>query len=272
MLIQAGQFLIFKTRLSKNYNEAAYVKGFMWKDFETIIPFAEAKISAKKDTFKVLLIGNSFSQGVHTYLAEIAKDAGFEKVICGNLYIGGCYLDKHYSNLSNNKAAYEFHIWELEDGEIVKNENVTASTTMLEGIEYTDWDVITIQQNSANSGVASSYTRLDDVLDYIHANKNESAKVAWHMTWAYQEGSEILTEYYPGMSQTDMYNAIVDVVKRKILTNDKIDFVIPAGTAIQNARAELGDNFNSSDGQHLKAIGYYLAGLARYYIYTRQQY
>ena len=251
-----------KTRLSKNYDDAAYVKGFMWKDFATMRPLAEAKISAKKDTFKVLSIGNSFSQGVHTYLAEIAKDAGFEKVVCGNLYIGGCSLDKHYSNLSNNKAEYEFHIWELKDGKIVKNEDVTASTTMLEGIEYTDWDVITIQQNSAYSGVASSYTKLDNVLDYIHANKNENAKVAWHMTWAYEEDSDILATYYPNMSQTDMYNAIVNVVKDRILTNDKIDFVIPAGTAVQNAREKLGDIFNSSDGQHLKAMGYYLSGLA----------
>ena len=133
---------------------------------------------------------------------------------------------------------------------------------MLEGIEYTDWDVITIQQNSAYSGVASSYTKLDNVLDYIHANKNENAKVAWHMTWAYEEDSDILATYYPNMSQTDMYNAIVNVVKDRILTNDKIDFVIPAGTAVQNAREKLGDIFNSSDGQHLKAMGYYLSGLA----------
>ena len=241
---------------------AKNVKAFVWKDLKTLKPISNKAETTEKDAFKVLSIGNSFSQGVHTYLAEIAKDAGFEKVVCGNLYIGGCSLDKHYSNLSNNKAEYEFHIWELKDGKIVKNEDVTASTTMLEGIEYTDWDVITIQQNSANSGVASSYTKLDNVLDYIHANKNENAKVAWHMTWAYQEDSDILKTYYPNMSQTDMYNAIVNVVKDRILTNDKIDFVIPAGTAVQNAREKLGDIFNSSDGQHLKAMGYYLSGLA----------
>lgn len=75
---------------------------------------------------------------------------------------------------------------------------------------------------------------------------------------------EALKTRFSTLAETtvDVKDGYVDVVNDKILPNDKIDFIIPAGTAVQNAREELGDIFNSSDGQHLKSMGYYLAGLA----------
>ena len=248
-------------KAEKAFENTKKVKAFVWDGFENMKPIAESAETEETNAFKVLSIGNSFSQGVHTYLAEFAKDAGYEKIICGNLYIGGCSLDVHYSNIINNKASYEFHIWELKDGKIVKNEDVTASSTMLEGIKYTDWDVITIQQNCANSGIADRYTRLDAILDCVDANKtNKNAKIGWHMTWAARENSSVLAEFYPGKDQMGMYNDIVECMKSKIEPNDRIDFIIPAGTAVQNARAVYGDTFNS-DEKHLNAKGNTIACL-----------
>ena len=60
-------------------------------------------------SIKILAIGNSFSVDATEYLWNMLDDAGIEEVIVGNLYIGGCSLDTHWSNMSNNKNAYTFY-------------------------------------------------------------------------------------------------------------------------------------------------------------------
>ena len=90
------------------------------------------------------------------------------------------------------------------------------------------------------------------------------AKLVWNMTWAYPEGSS-----HPGFSNYDkdqikMYNAIVDAVETKIITNENIDLILPVGTAIQNARSSyLDDTTISRDYCHLSHdFGTYTASLA----------
>ena len=261
MKTEAKESYTFVHKAEKSLGGVKKVKSFVWKDLSSIKPVSNKAETEETNAFKVLSIGNSFSQGVHTYLAEFAKDAGYEKIICANLYIGGCSLDKHYSNIINNNAEYEFGIWELKDGKIYKNQDVKPETSMLEGITYTDWDIITIQQNCAYSGVADKYLRLDDILEYVEENKtNKNAKIGWHMTWAARENSSVLDEFYGGRSQMSMYEDIAECVKTKIVPNDKIDFIIPAGTAIQNAREVYGDVF-STDEKHLTVKGNTIACL-----------
>lgn len=60
------------------------------------------------EPLKVLAIGNSFSQdAVEQYLHELAE-AGGQEIIIGNLYIGGCSLERHYNNMLNNTADYAY--------------------------------------------------------------------------------------------------------------------------------------------------------------------
>lgn len=61
--------------------------------------------------------------------------------------------------------------------------------------------------------------------------------------------------------QMTMYNRIVAATNAKIDTNDRIFGVIPAGTAVQNARTSyIGDNL-TADGYHLNENGEFIAGL-----------
>ena len=91
---------------------------------------------------------------------------------------------------------------------------------------------------------------------------NKDAKIGWHMTWAYTDNSTTLAERYPGMTQMDLYNAISGAVQTEVLPLKDISFVIPAGTAVQNARAtSLGDTLIGSDNVHLNELGDYVAGL-----------
>ena len=57
---------------------------------------------------KVLAIGNSFSVDAMEHLAVVAKAAGIEEIILGNLYIGGCSIDTHVGNANTGAKAYTY--------------------------------------------------------------------------------------------------------------------------------------------------------------------
>jgi hypothetical protein len=118
-----------------------------------------------------------------------------------------------------------------------------------------------LQQASQTSGKSATYNAdIDYLVDYVlqHAT-NPNVKLGWHMTWAYQTGSSHQNFPDYDKSQRKMYDMICKAVQDKILPNDSFSFVIPSGTAIQNARAEFGDVLNVSDGYHLNNTGCYIA-------------
>ena len=205
---------------------------------------------------KILGIGNSFSVDGMAYLWNILNDAGVEKVTLGNLQIGGCSLDTHWTNISENNSVYSY-------GKNLSGSWSNATSTFINGLTDEDWDVITVQQVSQNSGMPSTYGNLPNILEYINENKtNDDAKIFWHMTWAYQQTSSHSGFANYNKDQMTMYNAIVSTVKEKVLTEELIDGVIPSGTTIQNMRTSyLGDTL-TRDGFHMSYdYGRYAAGL-----------
>jgi len=122
-----------------------------------------------------------------------------------------------------------------------------------------------MQQASAVSGIESSYDPyLENLVAYVERYKqNRSAKLAWHMTWAYQQDYDHVKFDSYGRDQQRMYSAIVSVVQNKIASTGKFSIIIPSGTAIQNVRSSfIGDNL-TRDGFHLeKKLGRYVAGLS----------
>lgn len=215
--------------------------------------------SWKKDgELKILTIGNSFSDDATGYLYDIATSAGIEKVKLGNLYIGGCSLETHLNNAANDSPAYEYRVCNSDTKGVWKT---TTYTKMGDAIDSENWDFITFQQASGFSGVKNSYEPLSALEDYVRMH-NETAKFGWHMTWAYQQNSDHPDFSRYGNDQITMYNAIVSAVKEKVLVEERIKFLVPSGTAIQNARTSVyGDKF-TRDGYHLTYdFGRYIAGL-----------
>ncbi len=204
---------------------------------------------------KILTVGNSFSDDSMQYVYDIAKAAGIEKISLGNLYIPSCTIDMHLSNSRDKSAAYEFRtnttgVW-----------NTKKDATLLEGIEAENWDFISFQQQSGNSGIVSSYKNLNSLLSYVRRYK-ERSEFVWNMTWAYQSDYENTNFAKYSNDQTKMFEAITSAVQSQILSNQEIKKVIPTGTSIQNARTSyIGDTL-SRDGLHLtKDLGRYIAGL-----------
>lgn len=216
-------------------------------------------------SLKILAIGNSFSDDATEHLYGILKDAGIEDVIIGNLHIGGCSIDTHWNNMKNDSAAYEFRYYN----------NSATKTNTKRSISYAlalhEWDYITIQQVSQNSGQPETLGNLQNALDYIKQHKtNEDAKIYWHSTWAYQQNSSHNGFNNYGKDQMTMYQAIIDTYQYIDEKYPAIEGMIPSGTAIQNLRTSyLGDSLTRSDGYHLSYdIGRYTAALTWCSVFT----
>ena len=215
-------------------------------------------------SIKILAIGNSFSSDATEYLWDMLHAAGIEEVVIGNLYIGGCSLDTHWSNMTTNLATYTFYYNNSGKWETYNKHPI------LSALQKEDWDYITVQQVSQDSGDPTSLTNLQNVLDYVQANKtNENAKIYWHMTWAYQTTSHHTNFPDYKNSQMTMYNAIVSTTKDHVTGYDMIDGIIPAGTAVQNLRTSYLDDSLSHDTYHMSyGTGRYAVGLTWFSFFT----
>ena len=208
---------------------------------------------------RILAIGNSFSQdAVEQYLYELFDAAG-QKVIIGNLYIGGCRLDTHYGKMQNGAEDYAYR--KVVDG--VKKE--TQNVALLTGLKDEDWDYVSFQQASGSSGQYDTYTTyLPALLEYVQDNVRKPT-LMFHQTWAYASNSNHSEFPKYDSNQMTMYNAIMNAVSSAMRDNPSISILIPSGTAIQNARTSyLGDSFNR-DGYHLETTyGRYTAACTWY--------
>lgn len=135
-----------------------------------------------QDTLRLFMIGNSFSQNAGRYLPQLAE-AGNHPLKIGRAEIGGCSLQKH---------------WELaelaEKDPLDPKGKAYQGKSLRELLSKGKWDVVTIQQNSMNSGDVDTYRPYAKKLyDYIKSIQPE-AKVLIHQTWAYRIDSRDFTQ------------------------------------------------------------------------------
>ena len=212
-------------------------------------------VYAQQKTVRILAIGNSFSQdAVEQYLHELAEAEGISTII-GNMFIGGCSLERHVKNARDNAPAYAYRKIGT-DGK--KGEKGKMSLEAVLADE--DWDYVSLQQASPFSGMYETYeASLPELIEYVKARLPKKTKLMLHQTWAYASTSKHSGFKNYNCNQLTMYQAIADAVKKAAKAN-KIKIVIPSGTAIQNARTSfIGDHLNR-DGYHLDVkIGRYTA-------------
>jgi hypothetical protein len=215
------------------------------------------QVVASRRTFKLLAVGNSFSDNSLEYVYQVLNSFGVSDIVVANLSLANCDIETHANNAATDANKYVYR--KNTTGSFVD----THGTRMSTAFEDEDWQYITLQQSSALSGVEDSYTRLINALNEYIRNDIASDKlsIGWHMTWAYAQNSthEGFKNY--NNSQREMYNAIVSCVQNNILPNENFDFIIPAGTAIQNARTSYVGDTLTTDGYHLEDLGKFIASL-----------
>lgn len=205
---------------------------------------------------KILAIGNSFSEdALEQHLYGLAHAAG-KNIVIGNLVIGGASLSLHAQNAATNAATYTYKKTKQDGSKTSK-----ANTTIATAVADENWDYISFQQVSQNSGQYNTFvTPLPALYNYVKGRAtNPQVKYVLHQTWAYAQTSDHSGFANYNKNQETMYQAIVSAYNQaKSLIN--ADLIVPAGTAIQNGRTSvIGDNF-CRDGYHLDLnIGRYTA-------------
>ncbi len=213
---------------------------------------------------KVLGIGNSFSEdALEQNISEIACSRGVPMVIA-NLYIPGCSIDRHADNIARNKADYRYTKFDV-DGRKTIRQNVSLESV----IHEEEWDYISVQQVSGQSGFYESYARLPELVSWIRT-KVPHAKILLHHTWAYAVNSKHADFPKYGSSQQKMHDAITAAVKRAVADNH-LDGIIPTGPAIQCLRQLTSNYDHTRDGYHLcLGMGRYTAACTWFATLTRK--
>ena len=143
---------------------------------------------AQQKTVRILAIGNSFSQdAVEQYLHELAEAEGISTII-GNMFIGGCSLERHVKNARDNAPAYAYRKIGT-DGK--KREKGKMSLEMVLADE--DWDYVSLQQASTFSGMYETYeASLPELIEYVKARLPKKTKLMLHQTWAYADRKSVV--------------------------------------------------------------------------------
>lgn len=208
-----------------------------------------------KQPLKVFAIGNSFSvDAVEQNLHEICAAADVD-IIIGNMYIGGCSIERHCRSIEENIPDYSYRKIGL-DGVLHQRDGVTLPDC----IKDEDWDIITVQQCSPLSGLKDSYVLLSQLLSWVRS-QCPRAKILFHQTWAYAKDSDHPDFPRYNKDQALMYKSIMRATK--VVEKQYKLPIIPCGTAIQNARGTILSKYGDEltrDGFHLEyKMGRYIA-------------
>lgn len=231
-LVMATLIYSYSTFAAITTNRTTFSQGANWN---------------KDSVIRILAIGNSFSEdAIEHYLYGLAKAGGY-RVIIGNLYIGGAPLTLHWTNAQANKPTYDYRKIDVAG----KKKN-SPKTSIADAVLDEEWDYISFQQSSPNSGLLETYLApLPLLFEYVK-NKATNPRVnyVFHQTWAYAQNATHTGFANYDKDQLKMYNAIV-ATSKKVKKLVPFNLLVPAGTAIQNARTSfIGDNM-CRDGYHL---------------------
>ena len=167
---------------------------------------------------RILSIGNSFSEDAQRYLNGVAKASGVS-LTCFNLMIGGCSLERHYRNMLSGGEVYRLQH---------NGEDTGFSTSLAEALLSGSWDIITLQQVSSLSCRYESYMPyLSALADFVRRYQ-PGAKLFMHETWAYEDGSQRLTEELGYRASRDMLRDIM-ASYRRAAADIRADGLIPSG-------------------------------------------
>lgn len=242
--------------------DAKKAMGEMYRTFKSvmkdwslsnIVEQAAAIEQAIEDkTLKILTLGHSLALDSGHLLALIADAQGLpegvDELVVGTLYYSGCELWRHVQYLTNNSPEYDLYISSTKTAQSIPVS--TKKITMNYALTYDNWDLVIMQGGVFEIAKDATYTdgNIETIQQYVRENvKNPNVKFAWHMQWApptddtlratypYTPNPYITTYEQYNDDRLTLYNAIAGSVERQVLPNETFEFIIPSGTAMQNA-------------------------------------
>lgn len=214
-------------------------------------------------TANILFIGNSYTEDAREYLRYVFNQYDFQADIhFGHLFSGGKTL-AYYANTARQETgnsntygvgAYDNdspRAWESSEGGNTytnsltyytwDNDQTTFASQGTKSIAYAmndqDWDIVIIQGHDIEQAYGDKYntnfaTNLEYLTNYIKSF-DPTVEIGWYMTWR-RNGGE-------GLARLQAY---WETMQKTVATNENVSFIVPIGTAVENARGTYIGQFN----------------------------
>ena len=297
-----GHIVVTLPAIKANSARAGMTEGSYCSTCEEVLK-AQQEIPAKgydwmleDGEFKILLIGNSFSQdasshGTESQLYNILQEMLGEdvKVTLGLLYSGGKGVHWFATQTEQGSTKPGFYTITPENQKWVSKGGTTTQTALT----WADWDVVTLQPYDMNFSTEQESvpypaetdekfypleTATEYMLDYIAVHAPQ-ADVYCYMHWARSNSATLNASLSTYQKFAAFYPKTLDYVGST--SGNRYTSIIPVGLSVQNARttylstlsynSEQGITVNlkndpqiglQRDGGHLTYnVGRYIAGL-----------
>ncbi len=233
----------------------------------SIVEFAGGHIRTKHfdssetgsgNTLRVLAIGNSFSYDAYSYVPKLLEEMTGAHVVFGILFKAGCSLQEHWEDYISTNSPYEntsdvsAHYGKYTTTSGAWQQNPTRPTIRAV-LESEPWDIILLQQASSLSTDYSTYQPfLNQIISDIATHVSSSVRFGFLLTPALPPDNAGRT-----IENADADFAATAQVMQTILDETLVDFIIPGGTAIQNARHTTLDHIPTVNNVcgHLNYVG-----------------
>ena len=207
---------------------------------------------------RVLSIGNSYSQDAFAYVPFILDNMGLQVgFTIGMMVMSSSSLSDHVESFDKEESAYRFYMSEL--GRPWKDFWGKKSIQWV--LSNYKWDVVILQQSSSVSYIWPSYQPfLDSLIRDIDSYASYPLQFGWLLT---PSRPAILNNGENWDDETILSHYLLNAeCAERVLNETECEFVIPEGTAIQNARTInafrlLGDYRNNQ--QNSSGCGYLTA-------------
>jgi hypothetical protein len=224
----------------------------------------------------ILGIGNSYTIDSMWLLDQVyrAENSG-KRLKLGIAYYSGCTLAQHVGFINNKSAEYDYYFLDSATGTwVIKND-----VTLEEIIADQQWEVVSMQQGSGDSGRATTYnSNIQTIQSFVETTLGYKPTYFWNMTWAYPEVDITTDKYtldnapnayafknYYNSNQLYMYGKITETVQQKIVPDESFAWIMPVGTVIQNANSGyLTDHDLYRDYTHLNDFARVMAAYTWY--------
>ena len=207
-------------------------------------------LSAKE--LRVLAIGNSFSVSVARNLPQVVASVPGNRLILTCAVIGGCSLERHWNNAVQEEKDPKAKTYPIGifDSSAPGKKWKFSKASLNKFLKTEKYDIITIQQNSANSWKYETYQPYAENLIAVIKKYQPQAEIVIQQTWSYRSDSPRLKSWK--IDNTVMYSKLDEAYGKLAKANGFR--VIPTGYAVQIFRAKTPVKFVKPDFKALEAL------------------
>ena len=216
-------------------------------DFE-VIEKGE-RTSKNNRACNILIIGNSLARDAYCYVPVIMEEICPELAVNMDImYVSGKPLQAHWNYIHTDSNKFTWDTYSTEQGKWTTSSSWNAS----EIISNQKWDLIVFQEGSVNARTyESTQPYVSNIIKYIKTFQ-DSVMYAYTIIPSLPDGASSIKN-----TTSDNIWVMNATTSKRLLDEGIVSYLVPCGTAIQNARHSRLDDYGdfghlTYDGRHLQ--------------------